>query len=295
MSNKKENHEDLNAFEEALAALRPRSGRLGPEWRSLLAKEAALAASLQGNLDGNALNGDSANAAGCREVIRSDVSREAATTGQDVLPPLQNDHLPDCSCPGGHVWICGHCGVMATTAMVATNTSLGRRWGWAAAISAVTAVAATLLAVLLIPASPPVADRREAATTAADLTPAAKGVSEKDAAESAVAPTKHGRERSGRFLYGNAASLTSTRTKDLSQTILTIGDANSFDDLLARSVPANRQLATAGSSSPSSLQTAEASLTNHDLLLRLLNNPETADESWRRPMPPSSNSTENQL
>jgi hypothetical protein len=184
---------------------------------------------------------------------------------------------------------------MATTAMVATNTNLGRRWGWVAALSAMTAVAATLLAVLLIPASSPVANHREAATTAADLAPAAKDVSEKDAAASTAAPTKHGRDRSGRFLYGNAASSTSAHKKDLSQTILTIGDANSFDDLLARSVPANRQLAAAGSSSASSLQTAESSLTNHDLLLRLLNNPETADESWRRPMPPSSNSTENQL
>jgi len=162
MSNKKENHEDLKAFEEALAALRPRSGRLDPEWRSMLAKEAALAASLYGELDGEqekAASGD------VPVMLKHNLPPAEAVMLKHDLPTI-----PGCS----HLWICARCGSVATTDAVAKAARNGRRWAWPAAFSAVTAVAAILLAMLAAPMKPPMVDRHE--PQASDSSVATTGV-----------------------------------------------------------------------------------------------------------------------
>ena len=110
MSGERNENEDRNvkAFGAALAALRPRAGRLDCRWRSLLAKEAALTATIVGDA-----------------TLPSPFGRGAGGEG--------------CVDPAGHRFMCIHCG---SDARVVRGAG---RWAWPAAFSGMTAVAAVLL------------------------------------------------------------------------------------------------------------------------------------------------------
>jgi hypothetical protein len=120
MSNKKDESEDLKAFEAALRALRPRTNRLDGRWRSQLV-----------------------------EMLPSPVGSEAAAS----LPSPVGRGVggEGCEFSGGHQFVCIHCG---SDAPVACGI---RHWAWPAAFSTVTAVAAILLVMLVTRLEPQMA------------------------------------------------------------------------------------------------------------------------------------------
>jgi hypothetical protein len=106
MPDKENPHQDLTAFEAALAGLQPRPDRLDPRWRLLLAKE---------------------------------LSQKAAAAGGSTVP----QEMAPCSAARDHVFACVYCGVRGP------HIPPARRWGWPAAFSAMTVLAASLLLILI--------------------------------------------------------------------------------------------------------------------------------------------------
>jgi hypothetical protein len=121
-SNKNEDN-DLTSFEAALRGLRPRSDGLDDQWPTRLAKEASLRSELP-----------SPFGIGAATSLPSPFGRGAGGEG--------------CVNPTGHQFLCIHCG--SDLPMVGVN----RRWGWPAAFSTMTAVAAALLLMLVTHAGP---------------------------------------------------------------------------------------------------------------------------------------------
>jgi hypothetical protein len=148
MFDKKESNEDLKAFEARLAALRPRADRLDPAWRSLLEKEAILAAGARAS----------------RPLVETKASRplgeDTGDRGETPLcfpaggtPPFHQAggtpalRVGKCTNPAGHRFLCVHCGSEARAA--------ARRWPWPAALAAMTCAAAVLLVMLATQQAPP--------------------------------------------------------------------------------------------------------------------------------------------
>jgi len=250
---KNENHEneDLTAFEAALASLRPRTDRLDRQWRVLLAKEASLTAALQAE-------------------------------------PLASRSNGLCNSPAGHQFICVHCGCTAPTARGV------HRWTWPAAFSVMTTVAAALLVMLLVRIEQPLVNQVGSTTTSSNTSTGGEKVEAGAAAPNTLVrangsfETLRGSagERSLRFFGSDPSRLAESRRGN-NQYILTARDIDLPDDLLAL----NHSFAGNSSTSTHDIQTAEASLTNYELLRQLLKNGDSPHLSVPKP----SNSTESQL
>ncbi len=115
MSRKDDNEEDLRSFEDSLASLHPAARRLDPAWGAMLAKEVELNGLLRWQ-------------------------RPLAGTEP---PPLFGAGHNRCTSSGGHWFVCVNCGCELPV------TSRIGRWGWPAALSAMTSIAAMLLVLLV--------------------------------------------------------------------------------------------------------------------------------------------------
>jgi hypothetical protein len=114
MSDKEFNDEPVKSFEEALSALRPRADRLDPAWGVMLGKEVELNSLLRWQ-------------------------RPAVAT---VPAPLFGCGHERCTNGSGHWFVCVYCG---SELPVASRVG---RWGWPAALSVMTSIAAVLLVML---------------------------------------------------------------------------------------------------------------------------------------------------
>jgi hypothetical protein len=114
MSDKEFNDEQVRSFGEALSSLRPRADRLDPAWGAMLGKEVELNSLLRWQRP--AVATDSAPLFGC--------GHERCTNG------------------AGHWFVCVYCG---SELPVASRVG---RWGWPAALSVMTSIAAVLLVML---------------------------------------------------------------------------------------------------------------------------------------------------
>ncbi len=114
MSDKEFNDEPVKSFEEALSSLRPRADRLDPAWGTMLGKEVEL----------------------------NSLLRWQRPVGATEPAPLFGCEHDRCSSAAGHWFICVYCGNDLPLA------SRVGRWGWPAALSVMTSIAAVLLVML---------------------------------------------------------------------------------------------------------------------------------------------------
>lgn len=220
--------EDVQAFEAALAAIQPNRDRLDRRWRALLAKEADLIAGLHAE--------------------------------QRAEAPLPSPESEAAACPG-HVFLCVHCGSMRSaeemrnSATAAVSVRGRRRWAWPAAFSAMTAVAAVLLVLLVRPDEP-------------------RSVGE--GSTSAAVPLKevaHHTESSDETYAYEFSRWAAARAKGKTYRILTTGDVELCDERLARKVLGDIELVANGhtvSSPVLDLEQSDAGLTSRELLERML-------------------------
>jgi hypothetical protein len=70
---------------------------------------------------------------------------DAAQSRTEFIPFAESSatSLPKCTHPAGHTFVCVHCGNAAPA------FARSRRWGWSAALAAMTSAAAVLLAIVL--------------------------------------------------------------------------------------------------------------------------------------------------
>jgi hypothetical protein len=188
-----------------------------------------------------------------------------------------------------HLFLCVRCGEIGSPDRIARTTGPAagecgkRRWLWPAACAAMTTTAAVLLAAILIrPESRPQSDERtEPPTTTADAT----AVSPIGPADEAAAPMPR-----------DISRWEATRARGNGEPILTAGDANLPGDLLERYLSAEN--AVAAGRKPASLnhlETADASLTNYELLQRLLKSTEANGGASRAAAPKPFPATEQPL
>jgi hypothetical protein len=128
MSENEKQDENLTPFEAALAGLQPQPDRLDPRWRVLLAQEV-----LQ-----KAQAGDCPNF--CVNI-----------NGTVPFAAVQPREMTPCSTASDHVFACVYCGVRGL------RMEPPHRWAWPAAFSAMTAVAALLLVMLVAQPGPEIA------------------------------------------------------------------------------------------------------------------------------------------
>ena len=207
--------------------------------------------------------------------------------------------------PGGRCWprespprraanilfLCVRCAEIGSTDRIATTAGPAagergkRRWLWPAACAAMTSVAAVLLVAILIrPESPQVVDHGGSPTTTANM-PDVANVSPTDYAEEAVAPVER-----------NLSRWAATRASRDGQRILAAGDADLPGDLLERYLSAENVVAAGRKpASLDHLETADASLTNYELLQRLLKSTEASGDASRAPAPKPFPATEQPL
>ncbi len=115
MPRKDDHEEDIKSFEDSLASLRPLARRLDPAWGAMLAKEVELNALLRWQ--------------------RPPAGTEPA--------PLFGSGSHRCTSSAGHWFVCVNCGCE-----LPVGSRIGR-WGWPAALSVMTSIAAMLLVLLV--------------------------------------------------------------------------------------------------------------------------------------------------
>lgn len=141
-----------------------------------------------------------------------------------------------CEGPSGHVFVCVYCGRNAD------RTARAGRWGWPAALAAMTSVAAALLVML-------VAGRGPRATT--------------------VGPATMDTNTFAAHSYPAA----SQPWRGSNRRILTSADRGSLDDFFARS----NSLASNNGASTAPIEAGERHLTSSEFMQRLLRHPDVAD------------------
>ncbi len=251
MADEDRENDELKAFAEALRSLRPRTGQIDTGLRSLLAKD------------------------------------------------------PDAIACDGHLLLCIRCGKVLPTEDRAADAALIRtaprgkcRWLWPAACAAMTTVAAGLLVAMVIcregaqKGTVPFLRHRAAKIETAPQTRsqsrqlADHGGPPSTASHVAAANQTRQVEEAENPMPPGFSRWAVSRTSGSGQRILSVGDANLPDALLQcyfspqNDASTGRKLASTGQ-----LEMAEAALTNHDLLQRLLKLTEGSGDPSRSPNP----------